>query len=265
MKLGCVWKCSTVELLYFHFLWQLRCVWMKTQMPGSWGCVTVSHTYLQPILSPGNYCPNKICRCESTRTFLHKVTCTWQGNKSHRIRTHLTSTSSFLLWVIVCNCEGIATYEVTLQLCRWGGKWESIDSWLRICRKVEICRWGGRGGGQLTVNSEMICREVEICRGGWSTVIMGRIREDWKDYLWQCWSLGGLIDNQHGKDPWKLEGLPVTLLVLGGGQLTVNMGRICEDFGKITCDTVDLGGGGSIDSQHGKDLQRLWKDYLWHC
>ena len=46
-----------------------------------------------------------------------------------------------------------------------------------------------------------------------------------------------------------------------GGQSMVNLERICEDFGRITSDNVDPGGR-SIDSQLGKDLQRLWKDYL---
>ena len=85
-----------------------------------------------------------------------------------------------------------------------------------------------------------------------------------KDYLWQCWS--------------------------SGGQLTVNLRRIHEDFARITSDSVDPGVlinsqlvkdqqrlckdylgqcwswvGGSIDSQLGKDLQRLCKDCLWQC
>ena len=37
-----------------------------------------------------------------------------------------------------------------------------------------------------------------------------------------------------------------------GGQLTVNLERICEDIARITSDNVDP--GGSINSQHGKDL-----------
>ena len=45
-----------------------------------------------------------------------------------------------------------------------------------------------------------------------------------------------------------------------GGVNQVNFGRICEDFTRITSDSV--GPGGSIDSQLGKDLQRLYKDYL---
>ena len=52
-----------------------------------------------------------------------------------------------------------------------------------------------------------------------------------------------------------LEGLPLTMLILGG-QLTVTLERICNDFGRITSDKVDLGG------HLGNDLQRLWKDYL---
>ena len=45
-----------------------------------------------------------------------------------------------------------------------------------------------------------------------------------------------------------------------GGQSMVNLERIREDFGRITSDNVGL--GGSMDGQLGKDLQRLWKDYL---
>ena len=52
-----------------------------------------------------------------------------------------------------------------------------------------------------------------------------------------------------------LQGLPLTMLILGG-QSMVNMERICNDFARFTSDNVDL--GGSIDSQLGKDLQRLW-------
>ena len=45
--------------------------------------------------------------------------------------------------------------------------------------------------------------------------------------------------------------------------MTVNLGRIHEDFARITSDSVDPGWGrGSIDSQLGKDLQRVCKDYL---
>ena len=45
----------------------------------------------------------------------------------------------------------------------------------------------------------------------------------------------------------------------------VNLGRIHEDFARITSDSVDPGGRGSIDSQLGKDPQRLCKDYLRQC
>ena len=49
------------------------------------------------------------------------------------------------------------------------------------------------------------------------------------------------------------------MLILGG-QSTLNLERICKDFGRIASDNVDP--GGSIDTQLGKDLQRLWKDCL---
>ena len=37
-----------------------------------------------------------------------------------------------------------------------------------------------------------------------------------------------------------LQGLPLTVLILGG-QSTVNLGRIHEDFARITSDSVDPG------------------------
>ena len=46
-----------------------------------------------------------------------------------------------------------------------------------------------------------------------------------------------------------------------GGRSTLNLERIHKDYGRITSDNADLGGG-SIDTQLGKDLQRLWKDRL---
>ena len=127
---------------------------------------------------------------------------------------------------------------------------------------------GGEGEGRVSINSQPGKDPQRF----------------WKDYLWPCWSWGGgLIDS---------------------------LGRICKDFGMITSDNADPGGGsidsslrkdlwsliedlqrlricqncwpcgwwwsivhpgrihkglGSIDSQLGKDLQRIWKDYLWQC
>ena len=104
--------------------------------------------------------------------------------------------------------------------------------------------------------------------------------------------IGGSIDTQLGKDLQRLwEGFPQTMLILGMGQLTLNFERIHKDFGTIPSDNVDpgMGGGpltlnlerihkdfgrlpltmlipgGLIDTQLGKDPQRLWEDYLWQC
>ena len=41
----------------------------------------------------------------------------------------------------------------------------------------------------------------------------------------------------------------------------VNLERIYEDFGRLTSDNVDPGGG-LIESQLGKDPQRLCKDNI---
>ena len=67
--------------------------------------------------------------------------------------------------------------------------------------------------------------------------------------------------NRHST--WKgsaktLEGLPLTMLILGGGwgQLTLNLERICKDFGRIASDNVDPGGG-----QLTLNLERICKDF----
>ena len=53
------------------------------------------------------------------------------------------------------------------------------------------------------------------------------------------------------------------MLILGGGSIDTQLGKDPQDFGRIASDNVDPGGGGgSIDTQLGKDLQRLWKDCL---
>ena len=49
-----------------------------------------------------------------------------------------------------------------------------------------------------------------------------------------------------------------------GGQLMVNLERICEDFGRITSAPLPMWIlGGLINGQLGKDLQKLWKNYLY--
>ena len=57
-------------------------------------------------------------------------------------------------------------------------------------------------------------------------------------YLWQCWSLG--VNQQ---STWKgsaktLIGLLLTMLILGGWS-TVNLGRICKDFG-VDCQSTPM-------------------------
>ena len=77
------------------------------------------------------------------------------------------------------------------------------------------------------------------------------------------------VDAVQGVDQcstWKgsaktLQGLPLTMLILGGGQSTVNLERICKDIARITSDNVVVVGG-VIDGQLGKDPQRHYKDYL---
>ena len=122
--------------------------------------------------------------------------------------------------------------------------------------------------GWLTVNLGRIHKDFaritsdSVDPGGWSTVNLGRIHRLWKDYIWQCWSwVGGLIDSQLRKDPQRLCKDYLSVLILGVGQSTVNLGRICKDLARITSDSVDPGGG-SIDSELRKDLQRPCKDYL---
>ena len=92
--------------------------------------------------------------------------------------------------------------------------------------------------------------------------------------------LGGSINSQLGKGPVTfckcsrggvnqqslregsaktLQGLPQTVLILGGGQLTVTLGRIHKDFARITSDSVNQGGVNQQSTLEGsaKTLQGL--------
>ena len=111
-----------------------------------------------------------------------------------------------------------------------------------------------------------------------------------KDYLWQCRSWRGRSTHATWKGSVKtLQGLPLTMLILGG-QLTHNSERIHKDIAGITSDNVDPGWGQSthnLERIH-KDIARItsdnvdpagvnqhttWKgsawrhckDYLWQC
>ena len=55
-----------------------------------------------------------------------------------------------------------------------------------------------------------------------------------------------------------LQGLPLTILILGG-QLTVNLERICNEFGRITSDNVDPGGQSMIN------FGKIRKDFGVDC
>ena len=84
----------------------------------------------------------------------------------------------------------------------------------------------------------------------------------WKDCLWQCWPWGGwstLNLERICKDFGRIASDNVD----PGDQSTLNLERIHKDFGSITSDNVDH--GGLINTQPGKDPQRLWKHYLWQC
>ena len=121
----------------------------------------------------------------------------------------------------------------------------------------------------MTVNLGRICKDFaritsdSVDPGGVNQVNLGRIHKDFARIT--SYSVGPWgVDWQ---STWEgstktLQGLPQTVLILGD-QLAVNLGRIREDFERITSYSVDP--GGSIDSQLGKDLQRLCKDYLRQC
>ena len=98
-----------------------------------------------------------------------------------------------------------------------------------------------------------------ILGGSIDTRLGKDLQKLWKDHLWQCWSWG--VD---WHSTWKgcaktLEGLALTMLILGG-QSTLNLERIHKNFGRIASDNVDPGG-----PAFEKDVWRLWKDYVDQC
>ena len=57
-----------------------------------------------------------------------------------------------------------------------------------------------------------------------------------------------------------LQGLPLTMLMLGG-QLMLNLERICKDIARITSDNVDLGGQLTLHLERiCKDIARITSD-----
>ena len=83
------------------------------------------------------------------------------------------------------------------------------------------------------------------------TVNLGRIHKDFARITSESVDPGGSINSQLGKDPQRLCKDYLIQCWSLGGQLAVNLGRIHKDFARITSDSVDP--GGSIDSQLGKD------------
>ena len=101
--------------------------------------------------------------------------------------------------------------------------------------------------------------------GGRLTLNLERIHKDFGRITSANADPGGGV-NRHST--WigsakTLEGSPLPMLILGGGQSTLNLERIHKDFGRIPSANADP--GGSIDTQLGKDPQRLWKERLCQC
>ena len=53
-----------------------------------------------------------------------------------------------------------------------------------------------------------------------------------------------------------MEGSPLTMLIPGGGRSTLNLERICKDYGRIASDNANPGGARST-----LNLERICKDY----
>ena len=131
--------------------------------------------------------------------------------------------------------------------------------------------------GQSTCNLERIHEDIaritsdNVDPGGSIDTQLGKDQQGHcKDYLWQCWSWG--VD---WHTTWKgtmrtLQGLPLTMLILGGW-LTHNLERIHEDNARITSDTVDPGGWLTHNLERiQKDIARITSDNVdswgvdWH-
>ena len=132
---------------------------------------------------------------------------------------------------------GQLTANSEVVICRWGGTGVDRQSTMgRICREVEICRWG-RGSIDSQLGKDLQRLEFVDGEGGRGGVDQQSTWEGSAERLKFVGEKGEEgVDQQ---STWEgstktLEGLPLTILILGG----------------------------SIDSQLGKDLQRLWKDYL---
>ena len=159
------------------------------------------------------------------------------------------------------NLQGLSPYQV------WVGMWRSEEFRSQAVDRPWINMWWG----WLTLNLERICKDfgriasdsADPGGGGQSTLNLERIHKDFGRITSDNVDLGGLIDTQLEKDPQRLWEDHLWQCWSGGGWSTLNLERICKDFGRITSDNIDL--GGSIDTQLEKDPQRLLEDHFWQC
>ena len=111
--------------------------------------------------------------------------------------------------------------------------------------------WSGRGG-RSTLNLESEVGITLRIWGGSTLILGGSIDTQLGKWSWDYLAdpggstliLGGSIDTQLGKWSWDYLADPGWINTdPGGGRSTLNLERICNDFGRITCATADPGGG----------------------
>ena len=131
----------------------------------------------------------------------------------------------------------------------------SIETQLGSCDFLGGEERGGEGRGGGSIDTQLGSCDflgVEEGRGGEGGSIDTQLGKDpqrlWKDHLCQCWSWGGGGVDQHST--WK------------GSTKTLE--GICKNFWRIASANADPWRG-SINTQLGKDPQRLWKDHLCQC
>ena len=163
---------------------------------------------------------------------------------------------------------GITSDSVDPRGVKWQSTWEGSTKTLQGLPLIVLIlgiNWQSTWEGSVKTLQGLPL--IVLILGGQSTVNLGRIHKDFARITSDSVDPGRRGVNQQSTvegSTKTLEGLPLTVLILGGGgSIDSELGRIHKDFARITSDSVDPGGGGLIDSQLGKDLQRLCKHYLW--
>ena len=152
--------------------------------------------------------------------------------------------------VVWLECEEFCSKSVDRPRIKTEG-----GSQLTVNSQVVICRWRGRGGGVDRQSSQRGSAERLKFVGGEGGEGRGVNWQSTRRGSAERLKFVGGEGGEGGQSAFNSERIcrEVEICRLGGrgGQLTVNFGRICKHFGRITSENLDSGGINRQSTQEG--------------